>query len=81
MEVYQNKNGNSGITHYEIGVEYIAIRFENQSEIYIYTNVQTGKRHIDKMKKLAISGKGLSTYISQHPSVKNNFLKQSFTIQ
>jgi hypothetical protein len=27
MEVYKNVNGNSGITHYEIEADYVAVKF------------------------------------------------------
>jgi len=77
MEKYPNKSGDSGVTHYEIGGDYIAIRFKNKFETYIYSNSKIGKQHLAKMKKLAISGKGLSSYISQHPVVKNNYSKRN----
>lgn len=76
MEKYPYKSEDSGVTHYKIGKDYIAIRFKNKWETYIYSHAQTGKLHVEKMKELALSGKGLSTYISQHPDVKNNYSKQ-----
>jgi hypothetical protein len=42
--------------------------------VYLYTYESAGKRVIEKMKKLATTGKGLSTYISQ--TVKDNFETQ-----
>jgi hypothetical protein len=73
MKPYKNRNGNSGITHYETGKDFIRIRFTGSPRIYMYTNTITGSIHIRKMKALAEKGIGLSAYISQHPEVKNNY--------
>lgn len=76
MKQYLNKNGGSGVTHYQIGEDYIDIKFEGTSTIYTYTNSLNGKNHIDNMKKLALNGIGLSSYIAEHPSVKNHYKKR-----
>ena len=75
MEKYSNKSGDSGITHYKIGKDYITILFKNKLDKYIYSTAKIDKKHITKMKQLALSGKGLSSYISQHPEVKENYIK------
>ena len=76
MEIYKNLSRDSGVTHYEIGEDYIDVKFIGKSTIYIYSNSRTGKRHIDKMKILAMNGQGLCTYITQNPSVKKNYNKR-----
>lgn len=70
MEPYKDLTGNSGVTAYEISDNGISIEF-NHDTVYLYTNASTGKRRIEKMKRLAADGKGLSTYISQ--TVKEKF--------
>ena len=77
MERYKNLSHNSGISHYVIGKDFIKIKFNEESAIYIYNHVLNGQKHIETMKKLAVKGKGLSAYIAQHPEVKNYFIKQS----
>ncbi|RZJ60748.1 MAG: hypothetical protein EOO45_24080 [Flavobacterium sp.] len=64
MNPYKNLEGNSGVTAYKIAAESIAVEF-NHDSVYLYTYTSAGKGVIEKMKKLAESGKGLSTYISQ----------------
>jgi hypothetical protein len=64
MEPYKDRSENSGVTAYETSDESITVEF-NHDAIYRYTYASTGKRKIEKMKKLAREGKGLSTYISQ----------------
>jgi hypothetical protein len=76
MERYKNLSGSSGVTHYAIGENFIEVRFEGKSTIYIYDYSLNGKTHIEKMKSLALTGKGLGSYISQHPDVKNNYRKK-----
>ena len=69
MEKYKNLSGNSGIYSYEIGAEYIKVRFDKGT--YLYDYKMPGKTHVDQMKKLAIKGRGLATYINIH--VRENF--------
>jgi hypothetical protein len=64
MKRYKNLEGNSGVSGYEAGEDRIAIEF-GYDTVYLYTYKSAGKRIIEKMKQLAESGKGLSTYISQ----------------
>lgn len=73
MPRYKNLEGNSGVSAYQIGSDSIAVAF-GPDDIYLYTYASAGKKMIEKMKKLAIAGKGLSTYISQ--KVKDKFEKK-----
>ena len=74
MERYKNLEGHSGVTGYEISDDSIRVEF-NYDTVYEYTYASAGKRIIEKMKKLAVAGKGLSTYISQ--TVREKFEKRS----
>lgn len=65
MERYLNLNGDSGVTHYDICVDCIRVQFQD-STIYVYDHARPGKHHVDRMKALALSGRGLGTYINQH---------------
>ncbi|MGK4566283.1 hypothetical protein [Flavobacterium sp. 3HN19-14] len=69
MIPYKNQNGNSGIIGYEIADNAIRIRFLDGEE-YLYTYKTAGKETIEKMKQLAISGKGLATYLNRFASEK-----------
>ena len=73
MKRYQNASGDSGISHYEIGADYIRIRFTGSRKTYEYNNRLNGSKHIEQMKDLAEAGAGLSTYIAQHPEVRDNY--------
>lgn len=64
MKTYKNLNGNSGVKAFEIGDHSIAIRFNN-GETYLYDHNVPGKKEVAQMKRLALAGKGLSTFISQ----------------
>ena len=76
MHRYKNLSLNSGVTHYSIGKNFIRIKFKDKPVVYIYNYSLNGKEHIEEMKKLAVNGRGLSTYISQHPEVKNHFINR-----
>jgi len=73
MEVYKNLSRKSGISHYEIGDDYIDVKFIKETFVYTYSISMIKKHHIDKMKILAIKGEGLCTYINQNPEVNKNF--------
>ena len=73
MIKYQNKAGDSGVIAYEVGGDYILIKFKDGTH-YLYTDIATGTKHIAEMKKLASEGKGLSTYISRY--VKDRYARK-----
>ncbi len=74
MEIYQDLNGNSGVSAFELGPGYIRVRFSQGTE-YLYTAESAGAQHIAAMQQLAVDGRGLSTYISK--CVKNNYEAKS----
>jgi hypothetical protein len=65
MERYGNVSADSGVEAYEIGSDWIKVRFRN-GPTYVYDSVKPGAEHVVKMQALARAGRGLSTYISQH---------------
>jgi hypothetical protein len=73
MRRYANAAGDSGVSHYEIGEDFIRIRFSGSSDVYEYNAKMSKRSHIEKMKDLARAGIGLSTYIAQHPDVRDHF--------
>jgi len=70
MIPYGNRAGNSGVVAYEAGIGWITVRFIDGTD-YTYTNVSAGEVNIRRMKELALSGRGLSTFIST--TVKNRY--------
>lgn len=70
---YGNLHGNSGVISYETGKNYINVTFHG-NETYVYNEIKPGKLKVEKMKELAATGSGLSTYISQH--VREDYYKK-----
>lgn len=70
MESYGKKSGDAGVTAFSLGRESIRVQFRDRS-VYIYSYAATGKGKVEQMKKLAKSGKGLTTFINRH--VKNHY--------
>jgi hypothetical protein len=73
MKRYLNRSGNSGVTYYKIGKDHILVWFIHADKPYLYNYDRPGKEHVERMKALALSGKGLSTYISRH--IGENYFK------
>lgn len=65
MKRYANLSGDSGVVAYEIGPDWIRVKFRDGT-IYGYTYARPDASHVEAMKGLAVAGRGLSTYISQH---------------
>ena len=70
MKKYADFNNISGVDSYEIGNDYIKIKFVSSERIYLYTYASAGIIAIEKMKMLAEKGKGLNTYINQNVKEK-----------
>jgi hypothetical protein len=70
MEPYSDRSGNSGIVAYQLGATSITVKFENGS-LYLYTYESAGAETVERMKELAVSGRGLSSFIAG--SVKDRY--------
>ena len=64
LQHYKNRSSNSGVTAYEIGDDYIKVEFA-EGPLYLYTHSTPGMHKVEHMKKLALAGKGLSSFISR----------------
>jgi hypothetical protein len=74
MQPYLNLSGNSGVVEYQNRPDSIIVRFR-KGELHVYTFERVGRHHVEQMKLLAVAGKGLSTYISQHRDVWSGSVK------
>lgn len=66
MERYKNLSGNSGVYTYEIGPNYIKVKFSGSARIYTYSYRKAGSSHVERMKILARNGSGLNRYIKKY---------------
>ena len=69
MQRYLNLSGNSGVLAYDISTDAITVRFDTGT--YLYNCDRPGRIHVEQMKKLAVAGQGLATYISKF--VQDNY--------
>jgi hypothetical protein len=70
MEKYRNLSGKSGVHSYEIGNDYIRVKFSGTSKVYTYSYRKAGSYDVEKMKYLASTGSGLNSYIDQFVKYK-----------
>tara|TARA_Y100000588_G_C13966996_1_gene801261 strand:- start:261 stop:476 length:216 start_codon:yes stop_codon:yes gene_type:complete len=66
MNRYENLNGDSGVSSYEVGPEYIRVKFNGTFRSYTYSYRKAGVNHVERMKALAHSGSGLSSDINRY---------------
>jgi len=64
MERYRSIS--SGVSGYEIGDDYVLIKFKSSRRTYRYSYRKAGKFKVDKIKSLAVRGKGLNGYINSY---------------
>ena len=64
MKRYRNRGGDSGVVAYEIGSDSITVMFSDGS-IYLYTYQSAGSANIEHLKRLAIDGEGLNSFINR----------------
>jgi len=61
---YRNIGGDSNVESYEIGADYISVKFFGTPKIYTYSYKKAGFHHVEAMKALAVAGDGLNSYIN-----------------
>jgi hypothetical protein len=59
----QDIDGDSGVSAYESGTDYIRVRFSSGA-VYLYTYDSAGSNKIEMMKQLAQRGTGLNAFIN-----------------
>lgn len=69
MQNYANRSGSSGVRSFSISNDSITVSFNGTSRSYTYSYSSAGQTHVEHMKKLAVSGSGLNSYINRY--VKN----------
>lgn len=63
MISYKNLGGDSNVSAYESGADFIKVQFKDGS-IYLYTYASAGGQNIEEMKRLANAGQGLNSFIN-----------------
>ena len=75
MHEYGDRDHDTGVTGYLFVKNGIILKFKSKEEFYLYNYRKPGSEHLANMKKLAMAGSGLSTYVNQH--VRENYYKKS----
>ncbi len=73
MELYKNLSGNSPVQAFENGESSIIVRYKG-GRTYLYTHRASGVSNVERMKEMALNGRGLGTFINQH--VRNKYAKR-----
>lgn len=63
MKIYKDIDGDSGVSAYEYGSDFIRVQFST-GVVYIYIYQSAGAANIERMKKLADAGDGLNAFIN-----------------
>jgi len=65
MQPYRNLSGDSGVVAFALADDAVVLQFA-QGDLYEYTAASAGPAALARMRALALGGRGLSTYVSQH---------------
>ena len=63
MEIYCDTHGDSGVSAFKVGTDFIIVRF-TKGGTYLYDYFTTGSYHVNNMIRLARLGNGLNGYIN-----------------
>lgn len=55
-----------GVAEYDIGDDYIKVRFVNQTAVYKYSYAKSGRENVEEMKQLAQAGEGLTKFLGRN---------------
>lgn len=74
METYRNYGGNSDVARFEIAAGAIIIEFMSGTHRhYLFDEVRPGPGHVQRLQVLAITGRGLNSYIAEHLSSTTSY--------
>lgn len=65
MQNYKNLGGDSNVAAFEMGINSIKVKFKDGS-VYLYNTGSAGFSRIEEMKKIALEGRGLNSYINRY---------------
>ncbi len=68
MRRYPDRSGESGVEAYELCPDAVLVRFRDNDRVYRYSHRSAGRDKVETMKRLALAGRGLATFISRHAS-------------
>ena len=68
---YKSENPDAGVRNFEILPDAIILEFADRKWRYLYNAERPGLEHVNNMKRLALAGDGLTTYVNQH--VRENY--------
>lgn len=79
---YANIGGNSSVRGYDHGEDWLVVMFSDGSR-YLYTLKSTDQQTLDYMRRLAMAGKGLNSYITRivGPNYAGRNYKGTITIK
>lgn len=62
---YQNLSMQSNVAAFEIGPDSITVEFRSgKHRFYVYNSVRPGVAAVEELKRRALAGRGLNSYIS-----------------
>jgi hypothetical protein len=64
MERYRDIDSDSGVSGYETGPDFIRVQFSTGA-VYLYTYASAGAQNVEHMKRLAVAGDGLNSFINR----------------
>jgi len=65
VPLYENISGESNVSGYNIGTDFIQVMFSSGS-VYTYSYDSAGQENVEEMKRLAIAGQGLGSFIQNN---------------
>lgn len=65
MQKYRNLSGDSGVLQFSLMPDGIVVEFQDGQKYY-YSNGSAGVSNVSEMKRLAVKGSGLNSFINKY---------------
>lgn len=76
MQRYKNSSGQSNVLAFELLDNGIMVQFNDRSQ-YTYQSTRVGMKNMTEMKRLAVNGQGLNSFINRTQMVRNGYSHKS----
>lgn len=66
LQAYGNRSGRSGVVAYALAADAVHVLFAHDDKRYVYGLPLADTAQLDEMRRLAATGRGLSSFVSRH---------------
>ncbi len=75
MQKYEDIDKDSKVECFQNNETSIKVRYKDSSKVYVYSYDKPGRLHVERMKRLALSGDGLNSFVNKYVGKKYDHIE------